>query len=154
MLHVLGTKKSWSHYRLVPTGIATTLSLTHFYCVLLSSPASYPLLNYMTCMFESFLVAVILLTISLNALTQFLLEGAITRPIFAYASTIAAKWDEDFLMALIRIGIASLEVTSVAGLGDEVGGVVASGKLQPSTSGFSYGTLEMNRTGVDVAKIE
>ena len=99
----------------------------------------------MTCIFESFLAAVILLTVSLNALTQVLLEGSISRPLFAYASTIAPRLDEDFSLVLIRIGVASLEATSVAGLGNEVGGVVVSDALHPSCV---YGTLEMNRTGV------
>jgi hypothetical protein len=148
MLHVLSVTKRWSHHRLVPTGIATVLSLTHFYCVLWSSPTSYPLLNYMTCILESFLALAILLTISLNALTQILLEGTITRPLFGHASTLAPKWDEDFSMVLIRIGIASLEATSLAGLGNEVGGVAVSTALNSTEPHTAYGTIEMNRTGV------
>jgi len=148
MLHTLGIRKQWSRQRLVPTGIATMLSLVHFYTVLWISPSSYPLLNYMTCIFESFLAAVTLLTISLNALTQFLLEGVITRPLFGYATTLLPKWDEDFSMVLIRVGIASLEATSLAGLGNEVGGVAVSNPLCSSKPSTEHGSIEMNRFGV------
>jgi hypothetical protein len=148
MLHILGVKKTWSRQRLVPTGIATLLSLVHFYSVLWFSPSSYPLLNYMTCIFESFLASVTILTISLNALTQLLLEGVISRPLFGYATTLLPKWDEDFSMVLIRVGIASLEATSLAGLGNEVGGVAVSDQLCPSKPHTEFGTIEMNRFGV------
>jgi hypothetical protein len=148
MLHFLGVRKKWSRQRLIPTGITTILTLVHFYSVLWFSPSSYPLLNYMTCIFESFLASVTLLTVSLNALTQLLLEGVITRPLFGYATTLLPKWDEDFSMVLIRVGIASLEATSLAGLGNEVGGIAVSDQLGPAKPSSEYGSIEMNRFGV------
>jgi hypothetical protein len=128
--------------------IVSVLSLVHFYAVLWFSPASYPLLNYMRCIFESLLVGVTLLTVTLNALTQFLLEGAITRPLFGHAAALRPGCDEDFSIVLLRVGIASLEATSVAGLGNEVGGVAVTSPLDRSKPYTEYGTVEVNRFGV------
>ena len=56
-------------------------------------------------------------------LTQLLLEGQVTRPFVGHARTLAPRWDEDFAVALLRVGTASLEATGAAGLGNEVVGV-------------------------------
>jgi hypothetical protein len=148
MTHIMGIKKQWSNQRFVPTAIACLLGLTHFHAVLWFSPSSYPLLNYMPCLFESLLALVTILTISLNAVTQLLLEGAITRPLFGHAATLLPKWDEDFSIALLRLGTASLEATSVAGLGNEVGGVAVSESLDHAKSVTEYGAIEVDRSGV------
>ncbi|KDQ61231.1 hypothetical protein JAAARDRAFT_32233 [Jaapia argillacea MUCL 33604] len=161
MIHTLGIKQTWSQQRLIPTTITSVLTLLHFHSVLWFSPNSYPLLNYLPCLLESMLALVTLLTISLNALTQLLLEGEVTRPLFGHAQSLWPKWDEDFSVALLRLGTASLEATSVAGLGNEVGGVSVGDSLislqqhlssspTPTSSKdhTEYGQVEMNRSGV------
>lgn len=149
MIHMLGVKQRWSHQRLVPTTITSVLSLVHFHTVLWFSPASYPLLNYMPSLFETGLTLVTLLTIALNALTQLLLEGTVTRPLFGHQATLLPKWDEDFSIVLLRLGTASLEATSVAGLGNEVGGVQVPDTTTDSNKPHTeYGSVEMNRFGV------
>ena len=102
----------------------------------------------MPCLFETGLVAVTLLTIALNALTQLLLEGSVTRPLFGHQATLLPKWDEDFSIVLLRLGTASLEATSVAGLGNEVGGVTVSDTTVANKSHTEYGSVELNRFGV------
>ncbi|KAF7979601.1 hypothetical protein HWV62_41916 [Athelia sp. TMB] len=111
------------------------------------SPTSYPLLNYLPCIFESGLLCVTLLALGLNVLTQILLEGTISRPLFGHHETLLPKWDEDFSIVLLRMGTASLEATSVAGLGNEVGLVSVPG-LDTAKAHTVYGSLEMNRLGV------
>src|SRR5882762_2423141 len=148
MIHMLGVSQRWSHQRLVPTSITSILSLIHFHAVLWLSPSSYPLLNYLPCLFETGLAAVTLLAITLNALTQLLLEGSITRPLFGHQATLRPKWDEDFSIVLLRLGTASLEATSVAGLGNEVGGVTLSDTTVANKPHTEYGSVEMNRFGV------
>lgn len=148
IMHILGVKQRWSHQRLIPTMIITFLSLAHFHTVLWFSPASYPLLNFVPCVFESALTLVTLLTISLNALTQLLLEGTVTRPLFGHQATLLPRWDEDFSIVLLRLGTASLEATNVAGLGNEVGGVAISDTTNPDKPHTRYGSVEMNRFGV------
>lgn len=149
MIHFLGTKQRWSQHRLVPTTITSTLSLLHFYTVLWISPKSYPLLNYLPCIFESGLLCVTLLALGLNLVTQILLEGRVSRVLFGHRETLLPGWDEDFAIVLLRMGTASLEATNVAGLGNEVG-IISVPDLDISTSKpyNEYGSIEMNRLGV------
>lgn len=93
--------------------------------MLVTNPSSYPLLNYLSSLLETTLVLVTLLTLILNAATQILLEGQITRPLFGHAASLAPRWDEDFSIVLLRLGTASLDATNVAGLGNEVGSIAA-----------------------------
>ncbi|KAF8582297.1 hypothetical protein K439DRAFT_1635411 [Ramaria rubella] len=125
MLHTLGTRRRWVNQRLIPTAICGILTLLHFHYVLFFSSTSYPLINYLPSLLESVLLAIILLTISLHLLTQLLLEGHVTRPLLGHARTLSPRWDEDFAVALLRVGTASLDATSAAGLGNEVIGIGA-----------------------------
>ncbi|KAF7986608.1 hypothetical protein HWV62_26396 [Athelia sp. TMB] len=147
MIHFLGIRQQWAQQRLIPTTITSALTLIHFYTVIWISPTSYPLLNYLPCIFESGLLCVTLLALGLNVLTQILLEGTISRPLFGHHETLLPKWDEDFSIVLLRMGTASLEATSVAGLGNEVGLVSVPG-LDTAKAHTVYGSLEMNRLGV------
>lgn len=90
---------------------------------------------------------VVFLSLSLNALTQLLLEGAVTRPLFGHVETLMPKVDEDFGVVLIRLSTASLEVTSAAGLGNEVGGVTST-NLAKHMHTQDQGMLEIDRAGV------
>ncbi|KAI0256581.1 hypothetical protein BJV78DRAFT_1117139 [Lactifluus subvellereus] len=148
MIHFIGAKSSWSNQRLVPTTICSVLTLIHFHFVHWFSPSSYPLLNYLSCIFESLLLLVILVAFSLNILTQLLLEGSITRLFIGHAASLMPKWDEDFSIVLLRLGIASLEATSVAGLGNEVSGVSLTEHSETATDHVQYGEVEMNCSGV------
>ncbi|KAF8499950.1 hypothetical protein JB92DRAFT_3089932 [Gautieria morchelliformis] len=125
LVHTLGIRRRWVTQRLIPTAICGTLTLVHFHYVLFFSPTPYPLINYLPSLLESVLLAIIILTVSLHALTQLLLEGRITRPLLGHPRTLAPQWDEDFAVALLRVGTASLDATSAAGLGNEVVGVGA-----------------------------
>ncbi|KAH7889487.1 hypothetical protein F5I97DRAFT_1994880 [Phlebopus sp. FC_14] len=146
IIHCLGIKQKWSNQRLVPSTIVSLIALVHFHGVVWFSETSYPLLNYMPCLFESTLLSVTVLAIFLNVLTQVVTEGSVTRPLFAHQAVILPKWDEDFSIALLRIGTASLEASSVAGLGNEVGTIGA--PTPSSMAQTEYGTVELNRFGV------
>ena len=148
MIHFIGAKQSWSNQRLIPTTICSVLTLAHFHWVIWLSPSSYPLLNYVSCVFESLLVLVILLAFSLNILKQLLLEGSITRLFIGHTTSLMPKWDEDFSIVLFRLGIASLEATSVAGLGNEVSGIALTDHAETLKRQVQYGEAEMNRFGV------
>ena len=124
------------------------LTLVHFHSVLWFSPSSYPLLNYVSCIFDSMLLLMILVAFSLNILTQLLLEGSVTRLFVGHAASLMPKWDEDFSSALLRLGIASLEATSVAGLGNEVSGISLTEHSEAVKCQVQYGEVEMNRAGV------
>ncbi|KAH7929644.1 hypothetical protein BV22DRAFT_1002256 [Leucogyrophana mollusca] len=147
LIHLMGIKQRWSNHRFIPSALVGILGLLHFHAVLWFSDSSYPLLNYMPCLFESILVGITLLAIFLNILTQVVTEGSVTRPLFGHQATLLPKWDEDFSVAVLRMGTASLEASSVAGLGNEVG-VVAAFSPPALASHVEFGTVEMNRFGV------
>jgi hypothetical protein len=148
MIHFIGARQSWSNQRLVPTTICSVLTLVHFHFVLWFSPSSYPLLNYVSCIFESLLLLVILVTFSLNLLAQLLLEGSITRLFIGHAASLMPRWDEDFSIVLLRLGVASLDATSVAGLGNEVSSISLADYRGTVNSKVQYGEVEMNCSGV------
>ena len=149
MIHCLEVKQKWGRKRLIPTTICGVLSLVHFHLVVWCFPSSYPLPNIVPNFVESFLIFVTLLTCGLNALTQLLTSGAITKPLVGHAATLLPRWEEDFSVALFRLGTASMEATSVAGFGNESGyilqppGDVTRAPLQPDTS-----SVEITRAGV------
>jgi hypothetical protein len=99
-------------------------------------------------MFESLLLLVILIAFLLNLLTQLLLEGSITRLFIGHTPSLMPKWDEDFSIVLLRLGIASLEATSVAGFGNEVSGISLAEHREAERSTMQYGEVEMNGYGV------
>lgn len=146
IVHSLGIKQSWSHHRLVPSAFVSIIALVHFHWVLWFSDATYPLLNYMPCLFESILLSITLLAIFLNAFTQILTEGSLSRPLFGHRAALLPRLDEDFSIALLRMGTASLETSSVAGLGNEVGGI----PLMPSSplDQTKVPTVQLSRFGV------
>jgi hypothetical protein len=148
MIHFIGAKQSWSNQRLIPTTICSVLTLAHFHWILWFSQSSYPLLNYVSCVFESLLLLVIIVAFSLNILTQLLLEGSVTRLFIGHAISLMPKWDEDFSIVLFRLGIASLDATSVAGLGNEVSCIALTDHAETLKRQVQYGEAEMNRFGV------
>ncbi|KAI0315241.1 hypothetical protein OF83DRAFT_1132833 [Amylostereum chailletii] len=147
MIHMMGIKRAWTNHRLLPTTVCSLLGLFHFSYVVLTYPARYPIINYTSAAFEATLALVIVVTFTLNALTQILLDGALTRPLVGHAAFISPRGDEDFSVVLLRVGIASLEATSIAGLGNELGGVpfAAPAAHQPSPY---FGEVELNRSGI------
>jgi hypothetical protein len=148
MIHFIGAKQCWSNKRLIPTTICLVLELVHFHWVLWFSSSSYPLLNYVSCIFESSLLLVILVAFSLNILTQLLLEGSITRIFVGHATSLMPKWDEDISIVLLRLGIASLDATSVAGLGNEVSCIALADHAEIVRRQVQYGEVAMGRSGV------
>ncbi|KAI6028594.1 hypothetical protein F5J12DRAFT_903542 [Pisolithus orientalis] len=120
IVHCLGIKQKWSNHRLIPSAVVSLLGLFHFHAVLWFSKSSYPLLNYMPCLFETILLSFI---------------GSITRPLFGHHSVLLPKWEEDFSIALLRLGTASLEA-SVSAL------------TAPAANPAERGAVELGRYGV------
>ncbi|KAI0672633.1 hypothetical protein C8Q78DRAFT_1020500 [Trametes maxima] len=150
VMHGLEVKRRWTQYRLVISSAVGLLALVHFHCVVWRSPPAYPLTTYAARVVESGMLAVIAFTVSLNALTQLLLDGTLSRPVLAH-SAILPHWDEDFNVALFRLGTASMDATAIAGFGNEVGGV-ASARPAPIVAlrrpEVVRGELELDRAGV------
>lgn len=170
IFHVLCISKKYSNHRLIPTAIMSFLGLIHFYATLIlrgysavlpplmtSRPkesggdvfsgtgfrSSYPLMNYFSCVIESALLLVILLTVFLNAVIQLLVNGRVDR-VFTTLGIAASggitnnpeshptqfSWsdlpfEEEWGVVLMRIGTASLEATGLKGWGNEVAPISA-----------------------------
>jgi hypothetical protein len=93
----------------------------HFnYAIYTRHILEYPYALLVPSIFEEFFLLQILLTTGLNALTQILLQGWITRPLLGVGAAALPDLDEDFGVALIRIGTCSIAATSTIGLGNEV----------------------------------
>ncbi|PIL28182.1 hypothetical protein GSI_09719 [Ganoderma sinense ZZ0214-1] len=148
IMHTLEIQRRWTHHRLAFSTTIGLFALLHFHYVVWCSPTPFPLTTYAARVVESAMLAIITLTVSLNALTQLLSEGTLARPLFAHAALLP-KADEDFNVALFRLGTASMEATAVAGLGNEVGGVSqAHGSSRESREVLVRGELEIDRAGV------
>ncbi|KAI0363253.1 hypothetical protein BV20DRAFT_1040021 [Pilatotrama ljubarskyi] len=152
IMHCLEVKHRWSRYRLAVSTAIGLLALAHFHYVVWVSPPAYPLTTYAARVVESVMLIIIAFTVGLNALTQLLLDGTISRPLFGHAA-ILPRWDEDFNVALFRLGTASMDATAVAGFGNEVGGVAsappaASLIAAPRRPEIVRGELELDRAGV------
>ncbi|KAK7694117.1 hypothetical protein QCA50_003693 [Cerrena zonata] len=151
LTHCMEIRPKWAKLRLVPTTIVGVLSLVHFHAVFWFYPTSYPIPNYVPNLVESVLLCITLFTLSLNAFTQLCLTGGISKPLLGHTASLMPKWDEDFTMVLFRLGTASLEATSVAGLGNEVGGVAVTSTLPSGARpgiDLGQGTVELSHSGV------
>ena len=157
-MHCLEIQRRWAHYRLPLSSLNGLLALLHFHYVVWRSPAPFPLTTYAARVVESAMLAIVALTVALNALTQLLAEGRVARPLLGHAALMPRR-DEDFNVALFRLGTASMEATAVAGLGNEVGGVtsarpadVARAHRHQTEEVVVRGELEIDRAGVAALK--
>ncbi|CAL1705782.1 unnamed protein product [Somion occarium] len=149
ILPLFQIRQKWATLRLIPTTVVGILSLAHFHTVFWLYPASYPLPNYVPNLVGSALLAITLFTLSLNAFTQLCLTGSVSKPLLGHTASLMPRLDEDFTMVLFRLGTASLEATSVAGLGNEVGGVgITSASHHPLPDDDRHGVVELSRSGV------
>ncbi|KAJ6584747.1 hypothetical protein B0H19DRAFT_1206465 [Mycena capillaripes] len=126
---------------------------------LYSRPTGYgnlPLLNYVPNAFETILILTISLTVVLNALTQLILTGSVSRPLLGLGlsgSGTSGAWmwappyDEDWGVVLLRVGTASLEATGLRGWGNELP-LVAAAPLAPDPQYPEYGTARLGPSGV------
>ncbi|KAI8982932.1 hypothetical protein BD414DRAFT_491632 [Trametes punicea] len=150
IMHCLEVKHRWTQYRLIVSTTIGLLALVHFHSVVWLSPHAYPLTTYAARVVESVMLVIIAFTVGLNAFTQLLLDGMISRPLIGH-SAILPRWDEDFNVALFRLGTASMDATAVAGLGNEVGGVASARPASSAAfarSEIVRGELELDRSGV------
>lgn len=113
----------------------------HFVYVLWTGQMmNYPLLQVVPSFLELFLAFMIVCTMGINILSQILQYGRIARPLFAPGAGALPARDEEFCLALVRLGTSSVDATSAAGLGNEVAPI-------PSNS-RKGGTVRLGPSGV------
>jgi hypothetical protein len=151
IIHLLGIRHAWARHRLIPTTFCGILGLIHFHYAIFLSPTPYPYANYLTSIVESVLLLITSMTVMLNALTQIILEGAITRPLiglgtmtdsnlFGIHPSSMPSLEDDFSIAMLRLGTASFEATGVAGLQNQVASIP-----RP--------TITLERGGIDSSQV-
>lgn len=144
LLHTQGIWKRYSRDVLIPTAICSTLGLTHFvYTLWAGHIANYPLLQVLPSFLELFFVFMIACTTSINVLSQILQYGRIARPLFSPGAGAFPSKDEEFCLALVRLGTSSLDATSVAGLGNEVAPIPSNSKKGGTVRLGPSGVLQM-----------
>ena len=72
---------------------------------------------------ELFLLLMISFTTVLNAVSQLLSTGRIARPLFGPGASALPSRDEEYALALVRLGTSCVDATNSAGLGNEVASV-------------------------------
>ncbi|GAC94698.1 hypothetical protein PHSY_002271 [Pseudozyma hubeiensis SY62] len=109
--------------RLVISSVFGVSSLIHY--ALAARSGRYPFLEALSRTPEIALVLVVLLTITLHALTMMLLEGKIETSRLLFSRSNLPSLDEDWSLALFKLGTACMESTRLTGLEREVEPLVA-----------------------------
>nr|CDI55684.1 conserved hypothetical protein [Melanopsichium pennsylvanicum 4] len=104
--------------RLVISSFFGIGSLLHY--VLAANSGRYPFLEALSRTPEIALVLVVLLTVTLHALTMLLLEGGIQPDRLLFSRSNLPSMDEDWSLALFKLGTACMESTRLTGLEREV----------------------------------
>jgi hypothetical protein len=100
----------------------------------------YPLLQVVPSFLELFLAFMVFCTMGINILSQILQYGGLVRPLFAPGAGSLPTGDEEFCLALVRLGTSSVDATSAAGLGNEVAPIPSHSK--------QGGTVRLGPSGV------
>lgn len=109
--------------RLVISSVFGIASLLHY--ALAAKSGRYPFLEALSRTPEIALVLVILLTVTLHALTMLLLEGEIQTHRLLFSRSNLPSLDEDWSLALFKLGTACMESTRLTGLERQVEPLVA-----------------------------
>lgn len=109
--------------RLVISSFFGVSMLLHY--GLAANSGRYPFLEAMSRTPEIALVLIVLLTITLHALTMLLLEGKIQPHRLLFSRANLPSLDEDWTLALFKLGTACMESTRLTGLEREVEPLIA-----------------------------
>ncbi|KAJ9475773.1 Protein ASI3 [Pseudozyma hubeiensis] len=109
--------------RLVISSVFGVSSLIHY--ALAARSGRYPFLEALSRTPEIALVLVVLLTVTLHAMTMMLLEGKIETSRLLFSRSNLPSLDEDWSLALFKLGTACMESTRLTGLEREVEPLVA-----------------------------
>lgn len=109
--------------RLIISSFFGISSLLHY--ALAANSGRYPFLEALSRTPEIALVLVVLLTVTLHAMTMLLLEGKIQPHRLLFSRSNLPSMDEDWSLALFKLGTACMESTRLTGLDREVQPLVA-----------------------------
>ncbi|WVQ70879.1 hypothetical protein IAR50_000404 [Cryptococcus sp. DSM 104548] len=109
---------------LLPTSVCGILGLGHFIYVLTRAPLRFPSFTFLTHMLALFLSIIIVFTAVLKAITLLFTVGKIPSlgALFPHEGVIPQR-EDDFGVALLKIGTACIEATTLSGLRNELAAV-------------------------------
>ncbi|WFD32965.1 hypothetical protein MSPP1_004021 [Malassezia sp. CBS 17886] len=105
--------------RLTFTSVLGVLSTLHYLSTIAMS-SEYPVLHSASRLTEILVIAVIVLTVGLHALTMYLVDGSVDRSRLLFSRSNLPRWTDDFSLAVLKIGSACLYATHHTGLACEV----------------------------------
>ncbi|KAL7422567.1 hypothetical protein Q5752_003215 [Cryptotrichosporon argae] len=109
--------------QLLPTGVCGTMGLVHFVYALFHSPLRFPSFTFITHLVALALVLVTSTTVVLKAFTHIFTVGHIPSPVWASVlphAGAAPSIEDDFGVALLKLGSACIETTNFSGLRNEL----------------------------------
>lgn len=142
--------------QIVPTGVCSILGLSHFVYALTTSPLRVPSFTFLThlvsppqttvtdCQLALFLLIVITFTLFLRALTFLFTYGYIPSPVLSSLlphEGARPSIEDDFGVALLKLGTACMEATQYSGLRNEL--VAIEERSAPSLSLSTVGSEVM-----------
>lgn len=112
--------------QLAPTTFCGSLGLAHFVYVLFTSPLKFPSFTFMTHLLALLLTVVIVLTVSLTAITNIFTLGYLPSPIIRNLlphEGVMPRAEDDFGVALLKLGTACMWSSQYGGMRNELGHV-------------------------------
>ncbi|CAE6523195.1 unnamed protein product [Rhizoctonia solani] len=140
ILHVLAINKRLSRQRLIPTTACGLLSIIHFTYVTLFSHSTYPFFTYLNSLLEAFLVGIVRSSTAQHLPPLSVRKGRFVWNPFAEEDGVAHQSllpnrSDDYAVALLKLGSACIEVTAMAGFGNEVSPIHTPDTIYISHSG-------------------
>ncbi|WVN85409.1 uncharacterized protein L203_100555 [Cryptococcus depauperatus CBS 7841] len=106
---------------LFPTSVCGIVGITHFAYVLTQSPLRFPSFTFLTHVLALILSTIILSTMALKAVTHIFTIGYIPSLVSLLPHEgVVPNVEDDFGVALLKIGTACIEATSLSGLHNEL----------------------------------
>lgn len=139
--------------RLAFTTVTGLLLSAHFLFVTIYTN-EYPVLHSATRVIETLVVGIIALTIVLHALTMYLVDGSVRMDKLLRLRGTQPRPNDDFSLAVLKVGNACLQATQCSGLAREIGPLAT--PLHTYVEMYSSGRsqLEYGLDDMDVAELQ
>ncbi|KAF9581308.1 hypothetical protein BGW38_001725 [Lunasporangiospora selenospora] len=121
-LQILSLSAQGRDYRLVVTTFWGLTDLSHFTYAAFYRSTSYPFLQQLTHLPEVVVIFMVAISLCLHALTYVVTGGSVRRPLFE--SRAMPTLDEEYGLAVFKVGRACMEATRGIGFRNEVDAVV------------------------------
>ncbi|WVQ82779.1 hypothetical protein IAT38_004911 [Cryptococcus sp. DSM 104549] len=120
-LQAIEMSPRWRRNLLLPTGVCGVLGLVHFVYVITTVSLRFPSFTFLTHLLALFLSIVIIFTVVLRAITLLFTQGYIPSLVSLLPHEgVVPSVEDDFGVAILKVGTACIEATHHAGLRNEL----------------------------------